>query len=209
MSSARPKVKPRPLVSGDLERLGIPEAFWRVRVDGLPEPAVGALRAYVARVDALAPQGVGVAFQGPPGVGKTALASILLRELRPRGYSGLFLSAWDLREFSRTRAPFDSEQSYVERARAVDFLVLDNVTEADGSDPIFGKRQIEEMLTARAAAGRPSIVTTRLTDKELDAGPWRGLLTAGRLVGIPVAGPDLRAGTLRAAREMIVGKVKP
>jgi len=201
----KPVVKPRPLERGDLERMCLPESLWRVRADGLPGPAVAALRSYAAKVDALAPKGVGIVFLGPQGVGKTSLASILLRELRPRGYSGLFLTAWDFREFTRGKVPFDGEQLYGERARTVDLLVLDNLTELDGQDVAWGKRPIEELLSSRASLGRPTIVTTRIGSSELASGAWRGLLPLGRLVPVPVVGPDLSAVTLKLAGEALLG----
>lgn len=200
-----PQVQRRPLDRGDLERMALPEAFWRVKIDGLPSVASTLVLNYLARFEQLRPNGMGLALAGPPGVGKTSLASIIARELRIRGFSVFFTTTWDLREAIRSRAVFDAEQPVVERVRTVDVLILDNLRAEDATDHFLGRRVLEENLVARANSARPTILTTPLVFGELDdpKGPWRGLLQASRLTYANVQGPDLREKLLRTTKDLL------
>lgn len=203
--TTRPQVERRPLERGDLERIGLPEAFWRGKLQGLPQAAATIVVNYLDKFDRLRPNGMGLALAGPAGHGKTSLASIVARELRLRGYSVFFITTWDLREAIRTRATFDAEQPVMERIRTVDVLILDNLRAEDATDHFLGRRVIEEILVGRAVAAKPSIVTTPLVFGELDdpKGAWRGMLNAGRLTYAHVQGTDLRENLMKSAKALL------
>lgn len=205
------RVARRPLERADLERMGLPEEFWRVRLDGSPAAAAALVANYVARLVPLFERGVGLILRGPRGAGKTALASIIAREARVIGFPVYFTTVWDLRDAVRARTPFDLEQSVLDRARSVDLLVLDGLRTEDGPETFFGRRAIEELLASRASRERPTVVTTSLQHRELDdpAGPWRPLVQTGRLVTIAVDGPDLRAAQHEALKRALLNPSKP
>ncbi len=204
-------MKRRPLERVDLERMALPEEFWRVRLPGLPEPAAAIVTNYIARMPALFEKGVGLLFSGLMGTGKTSLASIVAREARVRGYSVYFTAVWGLREGVRTRAMFDPEQTVMERALQVDLLVLDNLRPEDSADMFLGRRALDELVTARASANRPTLLTTRVPFTDLDdpKGLWWGLPQLGRLVCVTVKGPDLRDVALKALKTLVVGAAQP
>lgn len=191
----RPIVKRRPLVAEDLDRMQLPREYWELRIQGSPESARPLVISYLRSLNARIPAGVGLLLSGPAGTGKTALAAIVAKEARIQGYSVLFIPVWDLREAVRVKAPFDADSSVIERARIVDLLVLDNLRMEDREDPFFGRRPLEELIVGRAANGRASVVTTQASFADFDHPKtgWRSLPPAGKLVLVPVTGPDLRA----------------
>lgn len=201
------KVTRRPLDRDDLDRMNLPEDYRNVKLPGLPEVAGTRIRHYVGNLTSLFAQGIGLCLSGEPGVGKTSLASIVAREARVAGFTVYFTSLWELREAVRCRTVFDPEQAVLDRARAVDLLVLDGLRPEDAADPFFGKRPLEELIASRAAALRVTILTTRMAFKDLDdaRGPWRTILQVGRMVAVTVQGKDLREESSRQMRAAVLG----
>jgi DNA replication protein DnaC len=197
----------RPLVREDLERMALPVDYWRARLAQAPRDAAVLVANYLGRYDELAARGCGLLFLGSPGTGKTALAAVTAKDVRARYRSVFFTSLWDLKEAVRSRASFDADQSVIERARGVDLLVLDNLRVEDAADMVFGARATVELLAFRAQRARPTLVTTRLSFRELDdPKTWKGLLQAGKLVEVPVTGPDLRESQAAHLRQIVSGR---
>ena len=197
----------RPLVREDLERMMLPVDYWRARLQQAPRDAAALVANYLARYEELAARGCGLLFLGPQGTGKTALAAVAAKDIRARSRAVFFTSLWDLKEAVRARSAFDADQLVIERARGVDLLVLDNLRVEDAADMVFGARATIELLTFRAQRARPTLVTTRLSFRDLDdPKTWKGLLPAGKLVEVPVAGPDLRESQAAHLRQIVSGR---
>lgn len=185
----------RPLTREHLERMAVPAGLWRARFDALPEASRPVFASYVARLDEMVAKGVGLLILGPQGVGKSAALSVVGKEARARGHTVVYTTVWDLREAVRARTPFDSDETVFDRVRNVGVLLLDNLRPEDNSEVVFNRRSIEELLSERASRARPTLVTTRMTPRDLaDAKVgWGTLLGAGKLVTVPLVGPDRHA----------------
>ena len=206
MSDHLPKVRRRPLERGDLERMAIPEEFWRAKLQECPENVRPTLTAYGQRLHELAPRGIGLFLAGVPGVGKTAAACVLAKEARIQGLSTYFTTFWGLREAIRNRVPFDNDMTVIERVQTCGFLVLDTFKLEDANEMILGHRAVEEILVGRASNGRPSVLTGQALFAQLDdvkAG-WRGLLQRGRLHHLTLTGPDRRVAEYQNLGKIIL-----
>lgn len=197
----------RPLVREDLERMNLPVDYWRARLDQAPAEAARLAANYLARFGELRGVGCGLLVLGAPGTGKTSLAAVIAKEVRAHAHTVFFTSAWDLKEAVRARTAFDADQTVIDRARSVELLVLDNLRPEDTADLIFGARAVIELLAARAQRARPTLVTTRMSFRELDDPKgWKGLMQAGKLVEVALTGPDRREIHATQMRQIVSGR---
>lgn len=185
----------RPLTREHLERMAVPACLWRSRFDAVPESGRTLLGAYIARLDEMVDRGIGLLILGAAGVGKSGALAVVGKEARARGHTALYTTVWDLREAVRARAPFDNDETMFDRARGVGVLMLDNLRAEDGAEMVFNRRSLEELLSERANRARPTLVTTRMTLREIDdvKNGWKNLLSAGKLVTVALTGPDRHA----------------
>jgi len=194
----------RKLDAEDLRRMNLPEEFWRTRVDQAPEAVRPAVARYLRRIDQMAQQGVGLFVTGKSGVGKSAIAALVVKEARSRGYTAYYTSFWELREMVRSKIMFDDETSMLGRCQRVDVLVLDGMREEDAQEKWFGLKEAAELVRYRGNKHLVTLITTQLGFKELKRFPFRSLLDAsqGHLVQFPVEGPnrhEQRQNNLRRA----------
>lgn len=101
---------------------------------------------------------------GPPGSGKSSLAASMARAVmeRTRGLgrpAARFLDALELELLMREHRLGTALPAPIEQARARPFAVLDDVGQ-DQSDA--AANALKELVHARHAAGRPTVVTTGL-----------------------------------------------
>jgi DNA replication protein DnaC len=161
---------------------------------------------YLKNIRTMTTKPAGLLLTGEAGVGKTAIAALILKEARAYEFTGLFISTWDLRECIRNRVDFDEAASMTERCRDVDVLVLDNIREEDTKEAIVNDRFIEELVTFRSARKRLTILTTSMSMDTLDKS-MSSLKTRiqDSVVPVKVVGPDQRAEAAKAlSREVIV-----
>jgi len=164
-----PPSKPRKLEAIDFERMRIPREHWRASMSEVLESYRAPLERYMGeppceRLDRRARDGEGLLLYGEAGTGKTSIAAIVARRMRAWRHSVFFTTAVDLRAGRRHGHVFDADDgtSIWDRARTVDVLVLDDITEADLADRYYGEAALLAMLRERAASRRVNIVTTRL-----------------------------------------------
>lgn len=177
--------------------MNVPREFWRVKVKHIQDPKVRtAVVRYLKRMDEMFKRGVGLLLCGEPGVGKTAAAIVIAKEVRSYSYSVFFTSVWEMRESLKSRINFDDDNSFTDKARDSDFLVLDNVKPEDSKEPFLNLRSIEDLITFRCSQSRPTFITTRVPvgrlEKELP-----GVLDAcmGKVIEVDLTGKDLRDRT--------------
>lgn len=133
----------------------------------------------------------GLLFAGPTGTGKTWLAAAVARELVCAGKSVIATMAGDL--FRRIWATYrdgaqECEQGVIAELRGIDVLVIDDLGFEGRASPAVISA-LHGILSARNDSFRPTIVTTNLTVKEIEAhyGPsiasrirsWRRYVVAG------------------------------
>jgi len=122
-----------------------------------PPEAAEKARKYLSRGHYL--RGDGLFVWGPLGVGKTALAAVLLMELRRRGHSGLFVDTAELVERLMARDNFDLDTSWAERVREVDVLVLDDLGTEHHDAAGMIERRLETIIRGRLQRKKPTIAT--------------------------------------------------
>lgn len=183
----------RKLSPVDFERMNLPEEFWRTKIFQVAESVRSKVEGFLVNLDANVKNGRGLIVSGETGVGKTAIASLILKEARSRGFPSFFITLWDLREAIRNRVPFDEEASIQDRCLDVDVLVLDGLRKEDAKETIFGPRALEEMVMARRSRMKMTVLTTRLGMSELGES-FNSLMesTKASHVLLSVEGPDLR-----------------
>lgn len=170
----------------DLKRMYLPAEFWESKLSdfakdtmvhnalGKKYPVAKFFKATLANMATLRRKGYGPLICGDSGVGKTALAAMILKEARRRKYTTFFAMVWDLRDSISHRLMFDVNHTIMERCRDVDFLVLDGLEGDQGFQRILPISEIERLVVWRGQQGKVTIVTTRaktrkdFTDQKLE-----------------------------------------
>lgn len=186
-----------------MERMNLPEDLWTVKVQGVSEKARTPTESYLRNIDQAVVNGAGLIVHGARGVGKSAIAALIAKEARSRGYTALFVRVWELREMIRSRMYYDADSTMSERARDVDVLVLDDLRQEDAGEKFFTLSEIHQLVKYRASRRRLTIVTTRLSIRVLDSPPIDTLSDV--LLLFPVEGPDLHDERKRELEQSILG----
>jgi DNA replication protein DnaC len=197
----------RKLDVGDLRRMNLPEEFWRARIAGVPESVRQAVARYMRKMDLVMAEGVGLFLRGSNGVGKSATACVIAKEARARGYTVYFTSFWELRELLRARVDFDDETSILGRCREVDLLILDDLRLEDADEKWFGPKDIEGLVAFRKMQRRATIITTRLSVRDMASTKLGGLVGAseGSAVDLDIDGPNLHEKRKQSLRRVVFG----
>jgi len=184
----------RALVRDDLTRMNLPEGFWRAKVQQVPESLRATIVRYMHRLDEMVHRPAGLLLWGGVGVGKSGAAAVVAKEARARGYTVYFVPVWELREDIRSRTMFDDTTTTLDRCRQVDLLVLDGLRGEDAKQPMFGARELEDLLSARANRRRPTLLTTQLAPRAFRDCGLAGAFEAmrGTLVALEVTGENRR-----------------
>jgi DNA replication protein DnaC len=151
----------RALNEADMERMKVPRRFWKTTSGGIQDKRVrNKISKYLEDLDRFVQDGIGMVLSGENGVGKTSAAVYLLKEIRKRGFSCLFLEAAKLKALVIEHTPFDDEQTLWERAAVVDFLLLDDLWKGTKDSKSFGDDLLDELLRTRSGELRPTLITT-------------------------------------------------
>jgi len=182
----------RSLGKDDFVRMNLPAEFWN-KYD-VPESIKEPLRKYIDQFESFYRDGVGLYLYGGVGVGKTSAAIAVAQVVRSLAHPVLFVTVSDLREMTRNRIDFDEGLTFLDRCKRVDFLVLDNVREEDAKEMYIGALALEDLIRHRAAAKRPTVVTSRMCFNELDnALPGFGTIAHASCVFLEVTGRNRRS----------------
>jgi len=187
----------------DLERMNLPEDLWLAKVQNVSDEAREKVETYLRNVDEAMAHGAGLVIHGSTGTGKTAIASLIAKEARSRGYTALFVRLWELREMIRSRMKYDDDSSMAQRAREVEVLVLDDLRQEDAGEKFFTFSEINELVRYRASRRRVTLLTTRLDKGALTGPPMNSLLDV--LLLFKVSGPNLHDSRKQAVKEAVLG----
>lgn len=170
----------RELDISDLERMRIPRRYWNSKFDDISESIIQGsdlspkkvVEKYISNMSEMRKSGCGFIFFGNNGVGKSCMSVVIAREYRRRGYTVLFMEAADLKRMVIEKEYFDDDDTYWDRFRSVDVLVLDDFGKGIMDTTGFGASLFDELIRARNSRKLVTIITTNLPvsewQKELD-----------------------------------------
>lgn len=160
---------------------------------------------YLTRFERVRLTGAGFTIHGKDmGVGKTWVATHVLRELVKRGYTGLFQSWFGLQHNLST---FD-----VDRLVEPEVLVFDDIRPAiSDQQRLFYEEKVEMILRLRTTANFPTIVTTNLSMDEFEEEyPRCYSLLVGKNIELPLQGKDARRTKVWNAQKLALkGESRP
>jgi len=200
----------RALTAADLERMMLPREFWETTYGEIsPEDSDHRqiIGRFMAKMPDVVDKGYGLLLWGPNGHGKSALASLILKEARRWGFVTLFVRSERLRSARLEKEAFDDAHTLFKRAMLVDVLVLDDLgKEVRGERSAFTDRAIEDLLRERVTQQRTTIITTNIPKDKLTSVYPESLVHGIRAMIFPVhvEGHDYRTvATERMKRELL------
>lgn len=181
----------RELSSEDLERMRVPRRYWNSTFDMLTEEGgelslKNMIGQYMKNMSDMKREGAGFILYGKNGVGKSAGSVVLAKEFRRRGSTVLFVEASDLKRLVIEREHFDEDETYWDRACKVDVLIIDDFGKGTLDSKGFGATLFDELIRARNARRRVTIITANLPPKD-----WKKEL-------------ELKKSTMEALRECVM-----
>lgn len=159
----------RELTQGDMERMKIPCRYWSVRfdeisdvsVEGYPSPR-DMVKRYITNMAEMRQRGGGLVLYGSNGTGKTSACVYVAKEYRRRGHTVLFLEAAELKGLVMEKAAFDEDETWWDRAKSVDVLVIDDLGKETLDSTGFGAALFDELLRARNARKLVTFITSNV-----------------------------------------------
>lgn len=163
----------RKLIKSDLVRMRLPKRYWNVDCSGVsdlvdeeaPVSPRELVKRYIHQIEDMRARGYGMLLWGPNGTGKTAIAAIIAKEYRRRFNTVLFIEAASLKSIVASKDQFDEDESYWDRAKSVDVLILDDLCKGIQDSAGFGEQVIDELIRTRNANQLVTIITTNAIPK--------------------------------------------
>lgn len=140
--------------------------------------------------------GVGVILFGTFGTGKSMLASLAAKELVKLGYRpffSTFAGAIDL--FTKGWGDQEEKANFERRILQSDVFFLDDLGKEFKTKNNLAESTFDHILRERVIAGRPTFITTNLTEAEMGVGYGSAVLSLLRETSIQheMSGDDWRA----------------
>lgn len=202
----------RELDRSDLERMRIPTRYWgstfdRLSRDGGDNSLRSMVGNYIKKMAEMRSAGAGFIFWGKNGTGKSCASVVLAKEFRRRGHTVLFMEASDLKRMVIEKEYFDEDETYWDRARNVDVLVLDDFGKGTMDSKGFGASLFDELIRARNSRKLVTIITSNLPhsdwkeELELKASTVHSLKEC--MIPVLVVGDDQRQGSETRLRMLL------
>ena len=156
----------RQLTKKSMERMHLPKRFWCSEYNRISEGAhrVAATR-YIEQVDIAMERGYGMILWGDNSVGKTAIAAVLMKEVRRRGYIALFTTASQFISSVIQRVEYDDAHTVQQRCHSVDLLVIDDLgkeSSVSASKKDVMESMIENLIRFRSSNLKSTIITSNI-----------------------------------------------
>lgn len=182
------------LTQSHIDRMRIPQRFWFVERGNIIQEVRGIIDKYIQNLDENLDKGEGLLMWGTNGTGKTSAAVFIALEVRRRGATAFCVTAERLRSSVLEREMFDDSQSIMERARAVDFLIIDDLGKEHPGETGFTERLFENLLRERSARKQTTVITTNLSVEKLQASYIHSMIEVMRETLYPLCfeGENLR-----------------
>ena len=143
--------------------------------------------------DTFTPSSRSMFFQGKTGLGKTHLSLSIAKEVIRKGYNVLYTPAQTLLETLERERFRRGEESYsLNFVLDCDLLILDDLGAEFSTN--FSVSVIYNIINSRLVEGKPTIISSNLTAKELEArySPRVVSRIMGEYYTIPFLGNDIR-----------------
>jgi DNA replication protein DnaC len=184
----------RDLNNNDLERMRVPRRYWMSRFDLLSDEDNGRgdgsikdlIERYMKNMSDMKKEGCGLILFGDNSVGKTCASVVLAKEFRRRGNTVLFIEASDLKRLVASKEYFDDDETYWERSKDVDVLVIDDFGKGIMDDTGFGATIFDELIRSRNANKKITIITSNIKPQK-----WKDEI-------------DLKISTIKTLKECTV-----
>ena len=158
--------KPRALTAEMLYRMNLPRDYWGANLDEVTEGKCKRyIKKYLMGIREALSRGYGLIINGQNGTGKSSVAALCLKQARRICATCFFITADEYLQALIHRETFNESMLVVDRCRAVDILVVDdlgkesvNMTRADGTAAMF-----EALVKDRRSTVRSTIITTNLS----------------------------------------------
>lgn len=202
----RPKKKlrgvpPRTRLSeANLDLMGIPHEFWRTTLQDVIDrgenvKALKVVKAYVDDIHTNYEEGIGLFLFGSNGVGKTEIASIVLKEAYRHRYTAKFTTMTKMTPIG-VKAGYDEDikAEYYAYYLNVDFLVIDEVGKEPQGEKAANLTVLDEVLRHRNMRQLPTIVITNLDTRDFQARYGESIysLIFARFIDIKIVTEDKR-----------------
>lgn len=185
-------------------RCVIPKRHKEFDWEKLPnEDYVKICRIFLENYEACLDEGRGLILWGPYSHGKSALACEFLRQL-PTGRTGLFVRSVEVPGYLINDTEFDPRQTFHERMKTVDLLVLDEFILHDGGS--FRDTCVELLVRYRISEMRSIIITTNHPPKFIREN-YQAFHEATKecLIPLQIKGKDFRADKSSELMEEMTG----
>lgn len=137
----------------------MPERFWRVKFDQIEPRLRGVVRSYLRNLDDALDNGDGLLLWGKNGRGKTSAACYVAKEVRRTGASVLIITAASLIESVLEKVETEDGAPLIDRARTVDFLLLDDLGKEHKGKSSWAARVLETLFRERSANKLSTFIT--------------------------------------------------
>jgi len=155
-----------------LKRMNVPKRFWNVSFDKiLPEESDHrkVIKKYLITIDERFNRGCGLLLTGNNGTGKTSCAVVVGKEARRKGYLVLFIRSTALRDGIINNKVFDDGNTFLERARNVDLLIIDDLGKEYSKEyGSYNSSIYEDLLRVRVDEVKPTIITSNLDVEQMN-----------------------------------------
>jgi len=153
------KAKKIDITEAMLQNANIPKRYWSAQIAKIKDGNLrNSLMQILEKLYGFLEEGKGIFVQGPPGVGKTAFACILLRKALEYGAYTFFVRAQELVDFYSV---FDKKGFGLwDVLQNADVVVIDDLGKEEMARS--GQKKIEYVLRSRYENSRCTIVTCAL-----------------------------------------------
>lgn len=196
-------------------RAGIGVAYQRLSWDDYEGDPVlrQVIDGYLASYENFVSRGVGLILHGSFGTGKTFAATMLIKDLVKLGYdcySTTFASMIDM--FTAGWRSDVDRRYFLDKVVLSDVLLLDDLGKELKRKNGLSEATFDDVLRRRVQDGRPTLLTTNMTRRELSEGYGGAILSLLKEVSIAheVQGTDFRSSAnARMMSEIRSGEFRP
>jgi DNA replication protein DnaC len=206
----------RDLNTNDLERMRIPKRYWKSSFYKLTDVSLegedslkNIVEKYILNMEKMRKEGGGFILYGDNGCGKSCGSVVLAKEFRRRGNTVLFIEAADLKRLVASKEYFDDEETYWERSKDVDVLIVDDFGKGIMDNKGFGASLFDELIRTRNANKRVTIITSNISPQrwqeelELKKSTIHALKEC--TIPVPVIGDNKRDGSEDRLKSILNG----